>query len=104
MGKFLILVVVIVVGSIGYYLWTVLESAPREATLPGYTQTLQRDEQRAKEVAGHVNIDTVQNAVNTYRSQKGTNPAALQDLVPDFIDHIPGGVQYDPATGTVSAP
>jgi len=104
MDKLFILLVIVVVGGIGYYLWTVVESAPKEATLPGYANALQRDEQRAQAVAGHANIEIVQQAVNSYKSQKGAPPATLQDLVPDFIDHIPGGVQYDPATGTVSAP
>ncbi len=102
MDKLFILILVLVVGGIGYYLWTVVESAPKEATLPGYTQTLHNDEQKAREVMGHANLDAIRGAITNYRSQKGTNPASLQDLVPDFIDHIPGGIQYDPGTGTVS--
>ncbi len=104
MTKLFILLLIAIVGGIGYYLWTVVASVPKEATLPGYTNALQRDEQRAQAVAGHANLELVQQAVNSYKSQKGVAPTTLQDLVPDFIDHIPGGVQYDATTGTVSAP
>ena len=104
MDKFFILLVILVLGGIGYYLWNTIQKAPKEATLPGYVNTLQRDEQKAQAVAGHANVEIVQQAVNAYKNQKGTAPTTLQDLVPDFIDHIPGGVQYDAATGTVSAP
>ncbi len=102
MGKVLFVVVVVVIGGIGYYMWQTIETAPQDATLPGYTQSLKNDEDKARQVMGHANVDTVRAAITNYKSQKGTLPASLQDLVPDFIDHIPGGVQYDPATGNVS--
>jgi len=104
MDKLFILLVILVLGGIGYYLWDTMQKAPKEATLPGYVNTLHNDELKAQAVAGHANVEIVQQAVNSYKNQKGTAPAALQDLVPDFIDHIPGGVQYDASTGTVSAP
>jgi len=40
--------------------------------------------------------------VEKYKGDKGTLPASLQDLVPNYIDHIPGGLQYDPGTGKVT--
>jgi hypothetical protein len=102
MGKLFILLVILVLGGIGYYLWDTIQKAPKEATLPGYVNTLQRDEQKAQAVAGHANVENVQAAISAYKSQKGVAPATLQDLVPDFLDHVPGGLQYDAATGTVS--
>lgn len=101
--KSIFVVALLIVGGIGYYLWSKVEEAPKEATLPGYTNALKNDEARAQGAVSTFNVQNVKEAVEKYRSMKGTNPAALQDLVPEFIDHIPGGVTYDPATGTVSA-
>ena len=100
--KFIILVAVLIVGGIGYYLWNQTPDVPKEATLDGYAHSLQRDEQKAQAAASTANLDVLRVAIEKYRSMKGSNPSSLQDLVPEYIDHIPGGVQYDPASGTVS--
>lgn len=96
-------IALLIVGAIGYYLWGKVEKAPKEATLPGYTNALKNDELKAQAAASTANVQTVQEAVNKYREMKNSNPASLQDLVPEYLDHIPGGVQYDASTGTVSA-
>jgi len=100
--KFILVVVILVVGGVGYYIWNQTPDVPKEATLDGYAHSLQRDEQKAQSVASSTNVQLVKEALEKYKSMKGANPASLQDLVPDYIDHIPGGVQYDPASGTVS--
>ena len=102
MGKLFFLLVVLILGGIGYYLWTTVASAPKEATLPGYTNALKNDEDKARAVMAGANTESVQGAVEKYKGDKGTLPASLQDLVPNYIDHIPGGLQYDPGTGKVS--
>src|SRR5258708_2683550 len=101
--KSVFLVALLIAGAIGYYLLRNVEQAPPEATLPGYTKSLQNDEQKAKDAVSIDRTKDVQAAVERYKSDKGANPASLQDLVPQYLDHIPGGVQYDSATGTVSA-
>lgn len=101
--KSIFFLALLIAGGIGYYLWGKIQEAPKEATLPGYTNALRNDELKAQAVAGQANVENVQGAVNKYRSLKGTAPASLQDLVPEFLDHIPGGLQYDASTGTVSA-
>ncbi len=103
MGKLFLILLVLVLAGVGWYLWTIVAEAPKEATLPGYTNALKNDEQKAQRVAGAANAENVQGAVEKYRSMKGSNPSSLQDLVPDYIDHIPGGILYDPATGKVSS-
>ena len=100
--KVIFLVALLIVGGVGYYLWGKVEQAPPEATLPGYTNALKNDEIKAQAAAATANIGIVQEAVHKYHSMKGSLPATLQDLVPEYIDHIPGGLQYDAATGTVS--
>lgn len=101
--KFIFFVVVMVGVAVGYYLWKQIPPTPPEQTLPGYTNALKNDLKKAEAVALNANVENVQGAVNKYRSYKGASPASLQDLVPEFLDHIPGGLNYDPATGTVSA-
>ncbi len=100
-GK-LIFLALLLLGGLGYYLWGIIEQAPKEATLPGYVKTLQTDEQKAKAAAATANIGSVQEAVNKYHTEKDAWPPSLQELAPTYIDHIPGGLQYDPATGIVS--
>ncbi|SRR5579871_4788460 len=100
--KTVFVLALLIVGAIGYYLWGVVEEAPKEATLPGYTNALKNDELKAQAAAATANVQTVQEAVNKFRTMKNTNPATLQELVPEYLDHIPGGLQYDASTGTVS--
>ena len=103
MGKLIFAVVLLVGGAIGYYLWNQVPETPKDATLTGYTQGLKHSEEKAQAVANTANVEIVQGAINKYQSFKGSNPATLQDLVPEYIDHIPGGVGYDPATGKANA-
>ncbi len=100
--KAIFVIAMAIAGAIGYYLWGKVEQAPPEDTLPGYTNALKNDELKAQAAAGAANLQTVQEAVNKYRGMKGSNPSTLQDLVPDYLDHVPGGLQYDSSTGTVS--
>jgi hypothetical protein len=101
-GKLILLLVVLVVGGGGYYLMNQAPAVPKDATLDGYAHSLQNDEAKARAAAATMNIQAVEEAVRKYRTMKGSNPATLQDLVPEYIDHIPGGFQYDASTGTVS--
>ena len=100
-GK-VIFLALLLLGGLGYYLWGKVEQAPKEATLPGYTNALKADEQKAKAAAATANLASVQEAVNKYHAEKGVYPSSLQDLAPAFIDHIPEGLQYDASTGAVS--
>jgi hypothetical protein len=103
MGKLILFAVVLAAGSIGYLLWNTKPDTPPQQTLTGYTQGLQSSEQKAEAVASGANVENVRMAVEKYKNEKGASPASLQDLVPNYLDHVPGGVQYDPATGVVSA-
>jgi len=102
MGKLILFAVVLAVGSIGYLLWNTKPDTPPQQTLTGYTQGLQSSEQKAEAVASGANLENVRMAVEKYKNEKGASPASLKDLVPNYLDHVPGGVQYDPSTGTVS--
>jgi hypothetical protein len=90
-------------GGVGYYVWQQIPDTPRNQTLVGYTETLHKDELKAQAAASNVNIGAVEQAIVKYKGDKGNLPGSLQDLVPDYLDHVPGGLQYDSSTGTVSA-
>lgn len=100
--KSLFVFLLLLIGGIAYFLWNKVEEAPPQATLPGYANALKNDLTKAQNVAGAANLDTVKSAVEKYRSDKGSLPSSLQDLVPAYLDHVPGGIQYDSSTGTVS--
>jgi hypothetical protein len=101
--KFILVVVLLVAGAVGYYLWDQVPEAPKAATFTGYTEGLKGSEDKALAVASGANTEDVQGAVEKYRADKGALPASLQDLVPNYLDHVPGGLQYDAAAGKVSA-
>ena len=67
-----------------------------------------RQGKMAEEVAGakmaQAAVETMQQNVNGFRDLNGRFPASLQELVDKkMIDAIPPGLNYDPATGVVSA-
>jgi len=67
-------------------------------------QNGQRAVEAAKRVTGKEVVESVQRAVNGFRDAEGRFPSSLQELVDKkYIEAVPGGVTYDPATGTVSA-
>ena len=102
MNKVIWVVVILAIAGVSYYVWNQIPDTPKSQTLGGYVHTLQNDEMKAKAVASTMNHNSVDDAVRKYKADKGAYPASLQDLVPDYLDHVPGGVQYDPATGAVS--
>lgn len=103
MGKIILFAVVLACGSVVFLLWNTKPETPKDQTFTGYTQGLQSSEQKAQAVVATSNLEDMRQAVEKYKTDKGSLPASLQDLVPNYLDHVPGGVQYDPATGQVSA-
>ncbi|NLV42479.1 MAG: hypothetical protein GXY15_14800 [Candidatus Hydrogenedentes bacterium] len=66
-------------------------------------QAMKRQVQSASDTSGRV---TLERAIQTYRAEKGDNPASLDDLVPDYVPAIPkrgDGTEYgyDPARGVL---
>jgi hypothetical protein len=103
MNKVIWLLVFLALGGAAYYFWKQVPDTPKEATLGGYVNTLHNDEVKAQAVASSTNVISVQQIVNKYKTDKGSFPSSLQDLVPDYLDHVPGGLQYDSTTGMVAA-
>ena len=100
--KTIVVIVVLLLGGLIYYLKSTTPENPKETAVGGYVNGLQQDEAKAREAAGLANLNIVKGAVEKYRMEKGSNPASLQDLVPNYMDHVPGNVTYDPSSGTVS--
>jgi len=100
--KFIAVVAVVVAGAVGYYLWTKTPEVPESSTFKGYTRSLTAAEQKAQAVLEADRFARVREAVEKFKMEKGEYPATLQDLVPNFIGQVPGGLSYDPSSGTVS--
>ena len=58
---------------------------------------------KAKGLVANQSVDAVQQVVNAYKAETGRWPDSLQELLTSGkLTDIPGGLSYDPATGTVS--
>ena len=78
--------------------------APPQANPVGYARGLQKFEQTSKDTMHADNVQGVKDAVEKYKVEKNGNPPDLQSLVDaGYIDRVPQGVAYDPATGQVTA-
>ena len=100
--KVIIVLAAVVAGTIGYYIWNKTPDVPEDATFRGYTRNLTAAEQKAQAVLDADRFARVREAVEKYKMEKGEYPATLQDLVPQFMGQIPGGLAYDPSSGTVT--
>jgi len=100
--KVIIVLAAIVAGVIGYYIWNKTPDVPESSTFRGYTRSLTAAEQKAQAVLDADRFARVREAVEKYKMEKGEYPATLQDLVPQFMGQIPGGLAYDPSSGTVT--
>jgi len=59
---------------------------------------------KARGLVSNASVDAVQQVVNTYKAETGSWPSSLQDLLQKGkLTDIPGGITYDPSTGTVSS-
>lgn len=103
MGKLFFLLLLLVLGGVGYYLWTTMEAAPPEATLPGYANALRNDEHRAQVAASGMNTENVQAAVEKYKNMKGSLPGSLQiwsriisTTFPEASNTIPPPARFHP--------
>jgi len=99
--KFILVVVLLVGGGVGYYLFN--QEPPKPPEPDPMTERLHRYQDKAQVAVSADRVKDVQAAIERYKVSKEANPPSLQDLVPQYLDHVPGGLQYDPATGIVSA-
>lgn len=101
MGKLLILLLLAAAGYVGYRLF-IAPPAPKEATFEGYTKGMQRALEKSESSEKAFQVRTVQDAVQRFRVDQGRFPASLEELrEKGYLDRVPSGVTYDPATGAV---
>lgn len=104
MGKFIVVVALLIGGGIFYYLWNKEPGERKDTSLDKYMDRTLAAERKASAVLTADRLRNIQSAVDRYRvDHAGSPPPSLQDLVPQYLAHVPGGLQYDPASGTVSA-
>jgi hypothetical protein len=103
LGKLFGLFLVLVLMVVGIRLMRT-EPEPAPATgLEGYTNQLQRAEDKARDVVGATNVSAAKNAVERFQGEQGRNPESLQEAVDKgYLDKVPQGVAYDPSTGQVT--
>jgi hypothetical protein len=105
MKKLLILAIFGGIAYGGYTMMNVLFEGGKGAMNPAVQLTKgQEAVNAARRAMGKDVVDSVQRAVNAFHDTEGRFPTSLQELVDKkYIETVPGGVTYDPATGTVSA-
>ena len=104
MGKLIWLLVVAALGYGAYYLMNAATKEAPKTGMNGYVGTMKRTEDRAKDVMHQDNVANAHNAVERFHGDKDRYPASLQEAVDaGYLEHVPQGVVYDPATGTVTA-
>jgi hypothetical protein len=99
--KFIFVVVLLVVGGVGFYLFN--QEPPKPPEPDPMTERLHRYQDKAQVAVSADRVADVQAAIERYKVSKEANPTSLEDLVPHYLDHVPAGLQYDPASGVVSA-
>jgi hypothetical protein len=105
------LLFLIVVGGAcyGIYRWLedysggVLDKAAKEAGGGALTRGRELADRAAGKIAG-ANVEMVKQAVSRFKEVNGRNPSSLEETVDKgFLESVPQGVSYDPATGEVTA-
>lgn len=86
--------------AIGGYLMIGAGTHEPNAPTPQNAQNLIEKAHVAVNVA---DLSSLKSVIDTYKAAKGALPANLEQLKDEgYIDRVPGGVSYDPATGAVS--
>ncbi len=102
------LLVLAVLAGLGYGAWRFMDYFSGGGKGPVNPATQLKSGRTAADAAtaamAKAAVESVQRAVNGFRDAEGRLPASLQELVEKkYIESVPAGVTYDPATGTVSA-
>jgi hypothetical protein len=104
MGKLLLVLVIAALGYGAYYLMNAATKDAPKVGMDGYAGNLKRAEDRAKDAMHQDNVANAHNAIERFHGEKDRYPTSLQEAVDaGYLEHVPQGVVYDPATGAVSA-
>lgn len=105
MGKFLFVIFLAAAAYGGYYLITLATKGDGKSQgAEGYVANLQRAEDKARAAVSLDNLANVKSAVERFQGEKGHLPGSLQECVEaGYLEKVPQGLSYDPATGNVTA-
>jgi hypothetical protein len=94
------LIILLVAMAVAGYLMIGAGTHEPNAPTPQNAHNLIEKAQNAVAVA---DLSSLKNVIDTYKAAKGKLPESLQQLKDEgYIDRVPGGVNYDPATGAVT--
>jgi hypothetical protein len=102
MKKLLVLAVLVLAGW-GVYKW--METLHVEKVMgPDQVKEGEKLKAMAERAVGKADMGVVREAVAKFRSAENRFPSSLQEAVDKgYLDKVPAGVTYDPATGEVKA-
>lgn len=107
--KRLLFVIVVAGACYGLYRWLensyggALATAGKEMGGAQLVRGQQQADRAADTVAG-ANVEVVRQAVARFKEANGRYPASLMEMVDrGLLDSVPAGVNYDPASGEVTA-
>jgi hypothetical protein len=93
----------LVLGICGYLMVGNGSTGPNATSELGQAAAAKGEEDRARAAMAVAQVPVLKTAVLQFQSAKGRWPASLDELKQaGFIQDVPAGVSYDPATGAVN--
>jgi competence protein ComGC len=103
MKAFGLLALVLVLGIVGYLMVGNGSTGPNATSELGQAAAAKGEEDRARAAMSAAKIPELKSAVQQFMAAKGRLPASLDELkAAGFIQDVPAGISYDPATGAVN--
>lgn len=94
------LILLLIAMAVSGYLMIGAGTHEPNAPTPQNAQNLIEKAHNAVAIA---DLSSLKSVIDTYKAAKGKLPDSLQQLKDEgYIDRVPGGVNYDPATGAVT--
>jgi len=103
MKAFGLISLLLVLGICGYLMVGNGSTGPNATSELGQAAAAKGEETRARNAMALAKIPELKGALLSFQTAKGRWPASLDELKETgFIQEIPAGVTYDPATGSVA--
>jgi hypothetical protein len=104
MKAFGLLALVLVLGICGYLMVGNGSTGPNATSELGQAAAAKGEEDRARAAMAVAKLPELKSAVQQFLASKGRLPASLDEVKEaGFIQDVPTGVSYDPATGSVTS-
>jgi hypothetical protein len=104
MKAFGLIALLLVLGICGYLMVGNGSTGPNATSELGQAAAAKGEEDRARNAMALAKIPELKTAVLSFQTAKGRWPASLDELKQaGFIQDVPAGISYDPATGAVNS-